>query len=351
MEKYLQLENGQIFKGTAFGYHGEASGEVVFQTAMSGHGEILTNPSYQGQMMVFTFPLIGNGGIHLEDFESQGPTAACVVVKEVEKSPAGFRCEMDLSSYLAHKRIPGIEGVDTRALAKVLRAEGPLRGVLTKRLLTKKEMERVFQKEKKEALAYEVTTKEPYTIAGEGHHVVVMDLGVKKSTLKILTDHKLKVTVLPCSSSLAEFLAVKPQGVLLSEGPGDPKEYEEILDVVKALAQVKPILGLSLGHQLLALAFGGETKKLPYGHRGGNHPVLEKETEKIFITKQHHGYVACDVQEELDITHVSLSDGTIEGMRHKRLPVSSVQFQLDACQEDPATKSLFQTFLKDMEGK
>lgn len=351
MEKYLQLENGKIFKGTAFGYDGEASGEVVFQTAMSGHGQILTNPSYKGQMVVFTFPLIGNGGIHLEDFESSGATAACVVVKEVEKSPGGFRCEMDLASYLAHEKIPGIQGVDTRALAKILREEGPQKGVLTKRLLTKKDMERVFHKDHKEALAYEVTTKERYTLEGEGPHVAVMDLGIKKSTLKMLREQNLKVTVLPCTASLEEFLAVHPQGIVLSEGPGDPKEYEKILGVVKGLSLVKPVLGLSLGHQLLGKAFGGETKKLPYGHRGGNHPVLEKATGKIFATKQHHGYVAWDVEEAFHITHVSLQDDTIEGMRHKTLPVSGVQFQLDASPGDAVTKRLFETFYQDMEGK
>ncbi len=348
MKAYLQLENGITFEGRAFGRIEDTVGEVVFNTGMTGYQEIMTDPSYYGQIVTMTYPLIGNYGINLEDDQSNGPKIKGLIVREKANFPNNFRCELDLEGYLKYNNIMGLEGVDTRALTKVIRKSGTLKGLVTLRRLPQTKLMDLLNEYDNSDAVQKVSTKEPYTIEGSGKHIAVMDFGIKNNILESFKNKGLKVTVFPSNVSADEVLAVNPHGVFLSNGPGDPKDYKEIINNVRLLLDRKPTIGICLGHQLIALALGGDTGKLAFGHRGCNHPVKDIKKDRVYITSQNHGYVVNKIPEEMEVTHISLNDQTIEGLKHKTKPVLSVQFHPEASPGPDDAHGVFDEFMELM---
>ena len=331
MKAKLILENGMIFEGKAFGYLKDSVGEVVFTTGMTGYQEVLTDPSYYGQIVTMTYPLIGNYGINLEDMESDSPKVRGFIVREKCNFPNNFRCEMDLEDFLKQNKIIGLEGIDTRALTKVLRNHGTMKGIITLEAHSLEEVQdRVKAFSNKEAVSI-VSTKKAYTIEGSGKHVAIMDFGIKENIIRNFKKRDCKLTVFPMTATAEEILAVNPDLVFLSNGPGDPEDLTEVIENIKKIVGVKPIVGICLGHQLLGLTLGGKTTKLKFGHRGCNHPVKDLEENKVHITSQNHGYVVETLPEDVEATHLNINDGTIEGMKHSKLPIFSVQFHPEAC--------------------
>lgn len=345
MKAYLILENGMIFDGKAFGHIQESLGEVVFNTGMTGYQEVLTDPSYYGQMVTMTYPLIGNYGVNLEDVESSSPKVRAFIVREKCDSPNNFRCEMEIDAYLKQNKIMGIEGIDTRALTKILRNHGTMKGIITTKELTQSEIDQKVATIDNSKAVEIVSTKEKYEIHGEGKHIAIMDFGIKQNIIRSFKKRGCKLTVFPAYTKAEEVLAVNPDSIFLSNGPGDPEDLGEIVENVKKLAAEKPVIGICLGHQLLALAFGGKTSKLKFGHRGCNHPVKDLENNKIAISSQNHGYYVSDVPADMKVTHVSVNDNTVEGMRHKILPVFSVQFHPEACPGPRDMDYIFDEFM------
>lgn len=346
MKARLILENGMIFEGNAFGYLKESVGEVVFTTGMTGYQEILTDPSYYGQIVIMTYPLIGNYGINLEDSESNMPKVKGFVVRENCHFPNNFRCEIQLDDYLKQNKIIGLEGIDTRALTKILRNNGTMKGIIS---LESESLDAVKEKmegfSNKEAVKI-VTTKKQYTIEGSGKHVAIIDFGIKANIIKNFKKRGCKITVFPMDVDANEVLAVNPDLVFLSNGPGDPEDLTEVIENVKKLVGVKPIVGICLGHQLLALTLGGHTTKLKFGHRGCNHPVKDLETNRVHITSQNHGYVVNELPEDVVATHININDGTVEGMKHTKLPIYSVQFHPEAAAGPKDSEYIFDKFME-----
>ena len=346
MKARLILENGMIFEGNAFGYLKESVGEVVFTTGMTGYQEILTDPSYYGQIVTMTYPLIGNYGINLEDSESNMPKVKGFIVRENCHFPNNFRCEMQLDDYLKQNKIIGLEGIDTRALTKILRNNGTMKGIIS---LESESLDAVKEKmegfSNKEAVKI-VTTKKQYTIEGSGKHVAIIDFGIKANIIKNFKKRGCKITVFPMDVDANEVLAVNPDLVFLSNGPGDPEDLIEVIENVKKLVGVKPIVGICLGHQLLALTLGGHTTKLKFGHRGCNHPVKDLETNRVHITSQNHGYVVNELPEDVVATHININDGTVEGMKHTKLPIYSVQFHPEAAAGPKDSEYIFDKFME-----
>jgi carbamoyl-phosphate synthase small subunit len=345
MKGNLILENGIIFEGNIFGYTEESVGEVVFNTGMTGYQEVLTDPSYYGQIVTMTYPLIGNYGINLDDIESKCPKVRGFIVREKCDYPSNFRCEMDLEGYLKQNKIIGLEGIDTRALTKILRKNGTMRGIIATKELFQSEINQKLSAFSNKTAVMKVTTKKSYTVYGTGQHVAVMDFGIKENILRSFIHRKCKLTVFPADASASEILDVNPDLIFLSNGPGDPGDLQDVIKSLKELIGKKPIVGICLGHQLLALALGGKTQKLKFGHRGCNHPVKDIEENKVYITTQNHGYYVSVLPEDMEVTHLSVNDGTIEGMRHKRLPVFSVQFHPEACPGPKDIDAIFDKFL------
>ncbi len=345
MKGKLILENGIIFEGNLFGYLEESVGEVVFNTGMTGYEEILTDPSYYGQIVTMTYPLIGNYGINLEDVESKSPKVKGFIVREKCNYPNNFRCEMELEGYFKQNKIIGLEGIDTRALTKILRKNGTMKGIIATKELSKTEIEDKLNNFNNRDAVMKVTTKECYTIKGSGKHVAIMDFGIKENILRSFKQRNCKLTIFPADAKVEEILKVNPDLVFLSNGPGDPKDLKEVIKTLKKIIGKKPVVGICLGHQLLALTLGGETEKLKFGHRGCNHPVKDIEGNKVYITSQNHGYYVSRLPENMEITHVSVNDGTIEGMRHKTLPIFSVQFHPEACPGPKDIDVIFDKFL------
>ena len=368
----LALEDGTIFEGWSFGYPGEKSGEVVFNTSMAGYQEILTDPSYKGQIVAMTYPLIGNYGVNKEDVESQDPKVEAFVVKENSSLFSNWRSGTRLSDYLITYRIMGVEGVDTRALTKHIREVGAMKAVLSTEDLDRN---RLIEKARTSPgligrdLVKEVTCQAPYQWTAENDpqflkphvssfslhfqpRVVVLDCGVKQNILRSLRDWNCEVFVLPASSSAESVLSYRPDGILLSNGPGDPEGVPYAIETVRRLMGKKPIFGICLGHQLLGLAMGGKTFKLKFGHRGANQPVKDLKTGKVAITSQNHGFCV-DLHsldpEEVEMTQINLNDQTSEGMRHKRLPIFSVQYHPEASPGPQDTQELFGEFVRMME--
>ena len=354
----LALEDGRIFEGMAFGVPGEHCGEVVFNTGMTGYQEVLTDPSYEGQIVVMTYPLIGNYGINDEDSESRSIWLEGFVVKELCRKPSNWRSEKDLESFLKDHNIMGIEGIDTRALTRHIREAGAMRAVIstvdhdTSSLVAKaKASPDLIGRD----LVKGVTCKKPYVVNGsDGPHVIVLDFGVKYSILDQLHDVGCRITVVPADTTVSEIMRLHPDGVLLSNGPGDPAAVTYAIDTIRELIDVGtiPIFGICLGHQLLGLALGGDTYKLKFGHHGGNHPVKDLTTEKIDITVQNHGFCV-DIdsldRDTIEITHMNLNDSTLEGMRHRELPLFSVQFHPEAGPGPHDARYLFDRFVELME--
>lgn len=346
MKARLILENGMTFEGNAFGHLKESVGEVVFTTGMTGYQEILTDPSYYGQIVTMTYPLIGNYGINLEDLESDSPKVRGFIVRELCDFPNNFRCELSLADYLNQNKIIGLEGIDTRALTKVLRNNGTMRGIIS---LESESLEDVESKIKsfcnKKAVNI-VSTKEAYTIEGSGKHVAIMDFGIKSNIIRNFKKRNCKITVFPMDATAEEILSVNPDLVFLSNGPGDPEDLTDVIENIKKIVGKKPIVGICLGHQLLGLTLGGKTSKLKFGHRGCNHPVKDLETNKVHITSQNHGYVVSELPENMVATHININDGTVEGMKHKELPIYSVQYHPEACAGPHDSEYIFDRFME-----
>ena len=346
MKAKLILENGVVFEGKAFGYLKECVGEVVFNTGMTGYQEVLTDPSYYGQIVTMTYPLIGNYGINLEDLESKEPKVRGFIVREKCQYPNNFRCELELETYLAQNKILGLDGIDTRALTKILRNNGTMKGII---VLDNSNLEDV--KDKLEAFSNRdavsiVSTNEKYEISGEGKNVAIIDFGIKQNIIRNFVKRGCNVTVFPYDFKAEEVLDINPDLVFLSNGPGDPEDMGEAVNEIKKIVGKKPIVGICLGHQLLALTLGGETKKLKFGHRGCNHPVKDLINNRVHITSQNHGYYVATLPENMEITHVSMNDGTVEGMQHKELPIFSVQFHPEACPGPKDSEYIFDEFMK-----
>jgi carbamoyl-phosphate synthase small subunit len=345
MKGKLILENGIIFEGNIFGYLEGSVGEVVFNTGMTGYQEVLTDPSYYGQIVTMTYPLIGNYGINLEDVESSSPKVRGFIVREKCDEPSNFRCEMDLEGYFKQNKIIGLEGIDTRALTKILRKNGTMKGIIATKELSQSEIEQKLSAFNNKTAVMKVTTKETYSVYGTGKHVAIIDFGIKENILRSFTHRNCKLTVFPADSTASEILEVNPDLIFLSNGPGDPEDLQEIIKTLQEIIGKKPIVGICLGHQLLALALGGKTEKLKFGHRGCNHPVKDIGENKVYITTQNHGYYVSELPKDMEVTHVSVNDGTIEGMRHKKLPIFSVQFHPEACPGPKDIDAIFDRFL------
>ncbi|MGM8261418.1 carbamoyl phosphate synthase small subunit [Clostridium perfringens] len=346
MKAKLILENGVVFEGKAFGYLKECVGEVVFNTGMTGYQEVLTDPSYYGQIVTMTYPLIGNYGINLEDLESKEPKVRGFIVREKCQYPNNFRCELELETYLAQNKVLGLDGIDTRVLTKILRNNGTMKGII---VLDNSNLEDV--KDKLEAFSNRdavsiVSTNEKYEISGEGKKVAIIDFGIKQNIIRNFVKRGCNVTVFPYDFKAEEVLEINPDLVFLSNGPGDPEDMGEAVNEIKKIVGKKPIVGICLGHQLLALTLGGETKKLKFGHRGCNHPVKDLINNRVHITSQNHGYYVATLPENMEITHVSMNDGTVEGMKHKELPIFSVQFHPEACPGPKDSEYIFDEFMK-----
>lgn len=351
----LALENGSIFYGKGFGATGSSTGEVVFNTSMTGYQEILTDPSYCGQIVTMTYPLIGNYGINPDDFESRRPFVRGFVVREACANPNNWRTTETLSDYLGKNNIVGISGVDTRALTRAIRRSGTLRGVISTEEHADAELIQMAQESRGisgQKLVSQVTTPEVYNLPGDGRRVVLLDMGAKLSIARNLNEMGCDVTVVPAAASPAEIMAYQPDGMMISNGPGDPKDNPEtIANIAQLIGQI-PIFGICLGHQLLALALGGDTYKLKFGHRGANHPVKDLETTKVQITSQNHGYAVDEkTVEKLDVTvtHRNLNDGTVEGMRHNKQRIFCVQYHPEANPGPTDSVHLFNRFLELME--
>lgn len=362
----LALADGTIYTGTGFGASGEVFGEVCFNTSMTGYQEILTDPSYCGQIVTMTYPLIGNYGISPEDVESSKLSIRGFVIRELCRQPSNFRSTMSLDDYLREGNVLGIEGIDTRALVRRLRTRGAMTGVLSTvdlddaSLISKAKhspdlvgrdlvREVIPQKpfewnEGLNSLAY--YTAEHAAAPAADLHVVAIDYGMKWNILRHLHELGCRVTVVPGTSTAAEVLAMKPDGVFLSNGPGDPRPLTYAIDTIRGLLGQVPVFGICLGHQLLGMACGAEIYKLKFGHRGGNQPVLNRDNGRVEITSQNHGFAisADSLPSCLDVTHINLNDQTVEGLRHKELPAFCVQYHPEASAGPHDSSYLFQQF-------
>lgn len=354
MKGYLILEDGLTFEGETFGDCQEGIGEVVFNTSMAGYQEIFTDNSYKGQILVMTYPMIGNYGINSEDMESEKLSIKGLVIRELCKIPSNWKSEMNIDTYFKKHHIMGLEGIDTRRLVKHLREVGTMKGVIT----TETGNTEIFIEKMKEEdiqnknYTAEVSTPHPYVIEGKGPHIALLDFGVKQNIIKTLKGYDCHITVLPYDTEVEDIKKLGAEGILLSNGPGNPKTLMKVVENIKKLIYYKPIFGICMGHQLLSLAFGADTYKLKYGHRGGNHPVKDLLTNRVYITSQNHGYVVDENtinSKEVIITHRNLNDGSIEGIRHKHLPIFSVQYHPEAAPGPMESKYLFQQFLSNIQ--
>ena len=363
---FLLLEDGTLFRGRISGSPEAAAlpavAEVVFTTNMTGYQEVFTDPSYRGQIVVMTAPQIGNYGVNAEDPESGAPQVAGVVVRELSGTYSNWRASGGLAAWLAASQIPIIHDVDTRRLTRHLRSVGVMRGVIglgeTPDDAARAALEACPSMEGLD-LASRVTTRELYTWGDPRarHHIVAYDYGIKRNILRLFGENDCRVTVVPADTSPADALATDPDGIFLSNGPGDPEAVAYAPEIIRDLtSRGVPTFGICLGHQLLGLTYGGGTKKMPYGHRGGNHPVKEVSTGRVLITSQNHGF-AVEGDEggvtgasELEVTHVNLNDGTIEGLRHRELPVFGVQYHPEAAPGPHDARPLFQEFLAALKG-
>lgn len=346
MKAKLILENGMAFEGKAFGYLKECVGEVVFNTGMTGYQEVLTDPSYYGQIVTMTYPLIGNYGINLEDVESISPKVRGFIVREKCQYPNNFRCELELEAYLNQNKILGLDGIDTRALTKILRNNGTMKGIIVLDNALEYELTKKLETFSNKNAVATVSTKEIYEIQGSGKHVAVIDFGIKQNIIRNFIKRGCKLTVFPYDVKAEQILELNPDLVFLSNGPGDPEDMRYTIKEIKKIIGKKPIVGICLGHQLLGLALGGETKKLKFGHRGCNHPVKDLINNRVHITSQNHGYYVSKVPEDVEITHISMNDETVEGMKHKSLPIFSVQFHPEACPGPKDSEYIFDEFMK-----
>ena len=355
MKAFLILEDGTVFTGTSIGSTRDMISEIVFNTSMTGYLEVLTDPSYAGQAVVMTYPLIGNYGI-TPDMESLKAWPDGYIVRELSRMPSNFRCEGTIQDFLKKYDIPGIAGVDTRALTKILREKGTMNGMITTN--ENYDLEEVISKLKNykvEGVVSKVTCAEKYVLEGTGKKVALLDLGTKKNIAKSLNDRGCEVTVYPADTTAEEIIASNPDGIMLSNGPGDPAECTSIIKEIKKLYETDiPIFAICLGHQLMALATGGTTYKLKYGHRGGNHPVKDLQTGRVYISSQNHGYVVDEDKIDPNVAvpaFKNVNDGTNEGLAYVGKNIFTVQFHPEACPGPQDSGYLFDRFLEMMGGE
>jgi len=355
MKAYLILEDGTVFEGTSIGSAREIISEIVFNTSMTGYLEVLTDPSYAGQAVVMTYPLIGNYGICREDMESKRAWPDGYIVRELSRIPSNFRSGDTINHFLEEQDIPGISGIDTRALTKILREKGTMNGMITTN--SKYDLEEATRRIREytvTGVVLKTTVKEPYVIPGNGKKVALLDCGAKNNIARSLGKRGCEVTVSPADTPAEEILKTNPDGIMLSNGPGDPAENVEIIQEVKKLYESDvPIFAICLGHQLMALATGAKTYKLKYGHRGGNHPVKDLETGRVYITAQNHGYVADTDHLDANIAvpaFINVNDGTNEGLKYTGKQIFTVQFHPEACPGPQDSGYLFDRFLEMMGG-
>lgn len=354
MKAFLILEDGTVFTGTSIGSTKEVVSEIVFNTSMTGYLEVLTDPSYAGQAVVMTYPLIGNYGICYEDMESDRPWLDAFIVRELSRLPSNFRSQDTIQNFLLKYDIPGIAGIDTRALTKILREKGTMNGcITTNEDYNMEEIQAKLAAYTTGKVVEKVTCKEKYVLEGEGPKVALLDLGAKRNIARNLNKRGCEVTVYPALTTAEEILAAKPDGIMLSNGPGDPKECVTIIEEIKKLYDSDvPIFAICLGHQLMALANGADTYKMKYGHRGGNHPVRDLSTGRVYISSQNHGYV-------VDTEHLdpkiavpafeNVNDGTNEGLAYTGKNIFTVQYHPEACPGPQDSGYLFDRFMKMME--
>ncbi|MCW2278975.1 glutamine-hydrolyzing carbamoyl-phosphate synthase small subunit [Heliophilum fasciatum] len=383
---YLLLEDGTLYKGASFGYRGDCFGEVVFNTGMTGYQEVLTDPSYCGQIVTMTYPLIGNYGINTGDAESTKPQVRGFLVREACARPSHYRSEKTVEHYLAQHGIPGLAGIDTRSVTRRIRNYGTMRGAIISgeagadagldslrvgACVTLAELmpqltsntQAIWQgylnavRQQVVAgphLVQQVTTPQAYVIPGDGRRVVVLDFGIKENILRMLKALDCHLIVLPADASPEDIYSAQPEGIFLSNGPGDPKDVKSAVGTVQALlaprADFLPMFGICLGHQLLSLALGGDTYKLKFGHRGANHPVRDLATGRVMITSQNHGYAIREatLPPTVIVSHRNANDDTVEGLRHVSLPVYSVQYHPEAAPGPEDSTYLFDTFMAHM---
>lgn len=346
--RYIVSRRRNYFQGKRLWMAGNIKGELVFNTSMTGYEEILTDPSYAGQIITMTYPLIGNYGINSKEVESGNIYAKGLVVKRQCVSPSNYMSEDDISFMLEKMKTVGICGIDTREITRKIRLKGVMKCVISTEDLELKDLKEKMGQSDDGSLLKIVTTKKIIHIEGRGPKVALLDFGAKRNIVRNLKKRGCDITIFPYTSSYEDIKGINPDGVLLSNGPGDPKDAGDSIETVKKLAENYPLFGICLGHQVLALAVGGETYKMKYGHRGANHGVYDIETDKAYITSQNHGYAVDgeSVKENgMIVTHVNLNDGTVEGMRHKSLPVFSVQFHPEGSPGPQDSAYLFDRFM------
>ena len=356
MKAFLILEDGHVFTGTSIGAQREVISEIVFNTSMTGYLEVLTDPSYAGQAVTMTYPLIGNYGICYEDMESERPWPDGYIVRELSRIPSNFRSQDTIQNFLEKYEIPGIAGIDTRALTKILRESGTMNGMITTKEY--ESLDEVLPRLKAYTtgkVVEKVTCREKKVLENDGLKVALLDLGAKRNIARSLHERGCQVTVYPAGTKAEEIIEAKPDGIMLSNGPGDPKECTSIIEEIRKLYETDiPIFAICLGHQLMALATGADTYKLKYGHRGGNHPVRDLETGKVYISSQNHGY-AVDTKSLDPAVAVpafeNVNDGTNEGLRYTGKNIFTVQFHPEACPGPQDSSYLFDRFIQTMEVK
>lgn len=350
MRARLILEDGTVFEGVGFGATGESYGEVVFNTGMTGYQEVLTDPSYYGQIVTMTYPLIGNYGVNVDDIESNHPHVRGFVVREWAEHPSNWRSMGSLDEYLKRNNIIGIQGIDTRMLTKKIRVRGTMAGVITTLdtdvsvYMDKLNAPDLLPRDQ----VAQVTTKSIYRCPGEKRRVVAMDFGMKAGILRSLLARDCDVTVVPADTSAEEIMSWRPHGVFLSNGPGDPADLSYAVETIRELLGQVPIFGICMGHQLISLACGAQTGRLKFGHRGANHPVKDLINGRCYITSQNHGYVVLEESlagTDLELTHINQNDGSVEGLRHTKYPAFCVQYHPEARPGPDDSDYLFDRFM------
>ncbi len=353
MKAILALEDGTVFEGRSLGAEGRTYGEVVFNTGMTGYQEILTDPSYAGQIVCLTYPLIGNYGINEEDFESRRVQVEGFVVRRSADEPSNWRCGGTLDAFLKERGIVAIEGIDTRALTRRLRVHGVMMGAISTDETAEEALERIRTSPGYSGIdfARKVTTEQPYEWPFEGtpkHRIALLDCGVKYNIMRCLASLGCQTTVYPCTTTAAELLERNPDGIMLSPGPGDPAMLDYLVQTVRDLSKHKPIMAVCMGNQLLGRAFGASTFKLKFGHRGSNHPVRDLQTGRVYITSQNHGFAVAgdELRDGMEVAHVNLNDGTVEGLRHRELPIFSIQYHPEASPGPNDSRYFFERYVQ-----